>query len=118
MARGRPKGSPKTPGSGRKKGTPNKATRVQRQMLELMKVDGSDPMSFCLSIMQNKEAPYEERKWAVGQLMPYAHPKLSSIEARTGGKSHEDRLTELQDMIGPDGQLLIDHDDQGGHRGS
>lgn len=88
-------------------------------MLELMKqLDCSDPMAFFTSILRNDNAPYDQRVLAAKELLPYAHPKLSSIEARTGGKSHEDRLTELQDMIGPDGQLLIDHDDQGGHRGS
>jgi len=30
------------------------------------------------------------------------HPKLSSIEARTGGKTHEDRLREAQQLLSDD----------------
>lgn len=40
--------------------------------------------------MRNDEASYEERKYAATQLLPFYHPKLASIEARTGGKTHED----------------------------
>jgi hypothetical protein len=97
--RGRVKGSPKTPGSGRKAGTPNKATAKHREMLERMKVDTTDPMSFWISILQNPDAPYEEKKWASVQLGPFAHPKLASIEARAGGQSHEDRLEQLHRLL-------------------
>ena len=44
--RGRPKGVPKTPGGGGKKGSLNKVTRAHRSALEQMKVDRTDPMSF------------------------------------------------------------------------
>jgi hypothetical protein len=54
-----------------------------------MKVDTTDPMSFWISILQNPDAPYEEKKWASVQLGPFAHPKLASVESRNGGKSHE-----------------------------
>ena len=64
-----------------------------------MKVDTTDPMSFWMSIMQNPEAPYEEKKWASVQLGPFAHPKLASVESRTGGKTHEDRLEELHKLM-------------------
>jgi hypothetical protein len=30
------------------------------------------------------------------------HPRLASIEARTGGKTHEDRLEELRRMANED----------------
>src|SRR5262245_37859059 len=99
MPRGRPKGSPKTPGSGRRKGTPNKSTALHREMLERMKVDTRDPMSFWISIMQNPEAPYAERKWASVQLGPFMHPKLSSVEARGGGLTHEERLERARELL-------------------
>ena len=102
--RGRPKGSPKTPGSGRKKGSLNKVTLAHRAVLDQMKVNCTDPMSFFLSVLQNPDAPYEEKKAAARELFPYSHPKLSSIEARAGGKSHEDRLEELR-------KLMEDEDD-------
>ena len=94
--RGRAKGSAKVPGSGRRKGSLNKVTRMHRDMLDRMKVDCTDPMSFAMSILRNPAAPFEERKWACAQLFPYSHPRLASLEARAGGKSHEDRLAELQ----------------------
>src|SRR4051812_40293064 len=96
--KGKPKGSPKTPGSGRKKGSLNKVTRAHRSALEQMKVDRTDPMSFFISIMRNPDAPFEEVKAAARELFPYSHPKLASIEARGGGKTHEQRLAELQRM--------------------
>ena len=67
---------------------------MHREMLDRMRVDSSDPMSFAMSILRNNEAPFEERKWACAQLFPFTHPRLNSVEARTGGKSHEDRLEE------------------------
>src|SRR5215813_5002761 len=108
MPRGRPKGSPKTPGSGRKRGTPNKATAAHRAMIERLKLDCADPLSFCISLLRNPDAPHEEKKWADAQMFPYAHPKLNSIEARTGGKTHEDKLEELQRMLDDDG--ATDHE--------
>jgi len=54
--------------------------------------------------LQNPDAPYEEKKAAARELFPYSHPKLSSVEARAGGKSHEDRLEELR-------KLMEDEDD-------
>jgi hypothetical protein len=59
--RGKPKGSPKTPGSGRKKGSLNKVTRAHRAALDQMKVDRTDPMSFFISIMRNPDAPQLQR---------------------------------------------------------
>jgi hypothetical protein len=68
---------------------------VLQQALARLTVEGSDPMTFVTAIMRDKEAPYEERKYAATQLLQFYHPKLASIEARTGGKTHEDRLEEL-----------------------
>ena len=84
--RGKPKGSPKTPGSGRKKGSLNKVTLAHRAALDQMKVDRTDPMSYFISIMRNPDAPFEEVKAAARELFPYSHPKLASIEARAGGR--------------------------------
>jgi hypothetical protein len=67
-----------------------------------MAVDSTDPMSFAMSVLRNEAAPFEERKWACAQLFPYSHPRLSSLEARAGGKSHEDRLEELRKMMEAD----------------
>jgi hypothetical protein len=85
--------------TGRKKGSLNKVTLAHRAVLDQMKVNCTDPMSFFLSVLQNPDAPFEEKKAAARELFPYSHPKLSSIEARAGGKSHKDRLEELSKLM-------------------
>jgi hypothetical protein len=50
--------------------------------------------------LRNPDAPL--KKWAVAQMFPYSHPKLNSIEARTGGQTHEDRLEELRKLLDED----------------
>jgi len=102
--RGKIKGSPKTPGSGRKKGSLNKLTLAHRATLQQMKVDRTDPMSFFMSVLRNPDSPYEEAKAAARELLPYAHPKLTSIEARTGGQTHEDRLEQYRKLLSEDGK--------------
>lgn len=87
---------------GRTKGTPNKLTAQVRQKINLIKASGKDPMSFFLDILRDENAPHTERKEAASELLPYFHPKLASIEARTGGTTHEQRLAELQAMISDD----------------
>jgi len=99
---GRPKGAPKTPGSGRKKGSVNKKTREIAAALKQLKVDGTDSMSFYVSILRNPDAPFVVREKAASELFPYTYPKLSSIEARTGGRTHEDRLEMLRKMLDDD----------------
>ena len=48
----------------------------------------------------------EDNQWgdppAAPRRQAFMHPKLASIEARTGGKTHEDRLEELQRMANED----------------
>jgi hypothetical protein len=68
------------------------------QTLKALCPDGNDPMTFWLQVLKDKSVPYEIRERAARDLAPYVHPKLASIEARTGGKTHEQRLEELQRM--------------------
>jgi hypothetical protein len=95
---------------GRQKGGLNKATRIKMAALERLKVDGKDPMSFFAAILRDTDAPYEERKYAAAELMPFYHPKLSSIEARTGSLTHEDRLQRLLAMMEDDRPRSADRD--------
>src|SRR5262245_24117145 len=93
------KGLPKVPGSGRKKGVANKATVAHRKAFEAMKIDTTDPLSFFMSILKNQKAPYEERKVAARELLPYSHPKLASVFSYTTRIRSEDRLEELHAML-------------------
>jgi hypothetical protein len=95
MAKGRKTG-------GRRKGSLNKATLARQKALADLVVDAKDPVSFFTSIMRDDTAPFDKREAAADRLLPYYHPKLSSIEARTGAKSHEDRLAELHELLHED----------------
>jgi len=67
-----------------------------------MAINGKYPITFFSQILQDPNAPYQERKDAAKELLPYYHPKLASVEARTGGKTHEDRLEELKKLLSDD----------------
>jgi hypothetical protein len=92
MAKGRKTG-------GRQKGSLNKSTLARQKALADLVVDSKDPVSFFTSIMRDETAPFEKREAAADRLLPYFHPKLSAIEARAGGQSHEDRLEMLQRLL-------------------
>ena len=87
---------------GRQKGTPNKKTAERAKLIEHLKFSGKDPVTFFAEILRNESAPLDLRFAAAKELAPFMHPKLASIEARTGGKTHEDRLEELQRMATDD----------------
>jgi hypothetical protein len=59
-------------------------------------------MTFFAEILRNQDAPLELRFAAAKQLAPFMHTKLASIEARSGGKTHEDRLTAYREMLRDD----------------
>ena len=63
------------------------------------KASGKDPVTFFAEILRNEGAPLDIRFQAAKELAPYVHPKLASIEARTGGMTHEDRLVAAQKLL-------------------
>jgi hypothetical protein len=83
---------------GRQKGTPNRRTAERQAAIEVIKASGKNPMAFFADLLGNEQAPLELRFQAAKELAPFVHPKLGSIEARTGGKTHEQRLEELTRM--------------------
>jgi hypothetical protein len=87
---------------GRRKGTPNKKTVERARVMADLHFSGKDPVTFFAEILRNERAPLDLRFAAAKELAPFMHPKLASIEARTGGKTHEDRLEELQRMANED----------------
>jgi hypothetical protein len=84
---------------GRRPGAKNKSTLARERALADLVVDSKDPVSFFSSIMRDEAAPFEKREAAADRLLPYFHPRLSSVEARTATTSHEDRLAELQQLL-------------------
>lgn len=87
---------------GRQKGSKNKRTVERAKTIEAIKASGKDPVTFFSQILQNEAAPLDLRFAAAKELAPFMHPKLASIEARTGGKTHEVRLEELRRMADED----------------
>ena len=83
---------------GRTKGTPNKKTAERAKLIAELKVSGKNPITFFADILRNEAAPLDLRFAAAKELAPYMHPKLASVEARTGGMTHEDRLQMLLKM--------------------
>jgi len=81
--RGRPPGLPRTPGSGRKKGQPN---RVNGSIHDLMKAMGLDPRVVLIRIAANAKNPPELRRKAAADLMGYAWPKLNSVDTHLTGE--------------------------------
>jgi hypothetical protein len=49
-------------------------------------------------LLRNEEVPLDLRFQAAKELAPFVHPKLASVESRTGGKTHEERLEALMKM--------------------
>src|SRR5262245_18975745 len=87
---------------GRQKGTPNKRTAERQAALAAIKASGKSPMAFFADLLGNEQAPVELRFQAAKELAPYVHPRLASIESRSGGKTHEDRLEELRKLLDED----------------
>jgi hypothetical protein len=84
---------------GRQKGTPNKRTVERRRALEAIRASGKDPLTFFGDLLRNEAAPLDLRFAAAKELAPYVHPRLSSVEARTGGQSHENRLAAAHALL-------------------
>src|SRR5215471_18837674 len=100
---GRSMGLPKRKKTGgRQKGTPNKRTAERQVAIAAIRASGKSPMAFFADLLGNEQAPLELRFQAAKELAPYVHPKLASIESRTGGMTHEDRLAELVKLASED----------------
>lgn len=100
----REKGSGKTPGSGRKKGTPNKITGELREFLtpiitKYLSDDGIGDAEHRHNLEQDlaKMEP-EDRARTITNLVPYVMPKLASVEVKSkpDEKSLRDELDELE----------------------
>lgn len=96
----RAKGSTKTLGSGRKKGTPNKASAKREAKLAK---SGLMPLDYMLKVLREKSSTEEQKAWAAIAAAPYCHPKLAAIfKSGPGGGPipHEHRLSpELHELL-------------------
>jgi hypothetical protein len=88
---------------GRQKGTKNVATVKRNEAVAAIKASGKDPLTFFMDVLGSPDAPFDVRFAAAREAAPYMHPKLASIEARSGGQTHEDRLAEYQRLLDDEG---------------
>lgn len=65
-------------GSGRPKGSPNKASTARAAEIA---ASGLTPLDYFLSILRNSEKGEDVRLDAAKAAAPYVHPRLSSVEA-------------------------------------
>lgn len=77
----KPKGTAKPPGSGRKKGTTNKAIKALREEAkQVCERLGCNPIEGLAIIAKNKKNPVELRARCFGMLAEYVYPKLNRQE--------------------------------------
>jgi len=74
MARGSKPGERR---GGRKKGTPNKITTVQR---EIAAATGELPCDYMLRIMRDKSVADDRRDRMAAAAAPFYHPKFANVE--------------------------------------
>ncbi len=111
------KGKPKTPNSGRKKGTPNQATARIREVAQLY---GVEALEMLVSIIRSKEATLQEKIVACKEVLDRGYgrpaetkehaavippPMLVSGDVREQLQSVIDRVSSLYAQRGGAGQL-------------
>lgn len=81
------------PGSGRKKGSPNKRTA---EIAKAVEESGVTPLEYMLRIMRDEAEDPRARLNAAVSAAPYVHAKLSSVEMHATVSNHEEALDELE----------------------
>ena len=71
-----PRGGPR-PGSGRKKGSPNKKSA---ELIAKVEASGLTPLEYMLSVLRDANASVHERMDAAKNAAPYVHRRLASVE--------------------------------------
>src|SRR5262249_2833921 len=87
----RPKGSPKTPGSGRKSGSLNKRTVELMEKLEALRCDPAVGL-VRLAQRAKRNGDVETERFCLATLMPYLYPKKSAVEVSADGAGLADQL--------------------------
>lgn len=91
------KGQPRLPNSGRRKGTPNRATAARQQAVA---DSGMTPLDYLLSVMRDTSQDVTVRLNAARSAAPYVHPKLATVEVRAEVTSAENTgVSRVQEMV-------------------
>lgn len=83
----------KTPGSGRRKGVPNKSTAEARELLQKVLGKELDKLGLLLAKLE----PIE-RVNALAKLLPYILPKNQTIEIKAPNLTPEQRTQRLKEL--------------------
>jgi hypothetical protein len=67
------------PGAGRKRGSPNQATKERQSRVA---ASGQTPLDYLLGVMRNEEADLEARLDAAKAAAPFVHPRLSGVDIK------------------------------------
>lgn len=67
---------------GRKKGTPNRASKVRE---EIIAAQGITPLEYMLSVLRDRNADPAARMDAAKGAAPYVHPRLANITGSVDG---------------------------------
>lgn len=81
---------------GRKKGTPNKSTRLAAEILSSLKCD---PLQGMVSLAMDKKNTPELRGKMFSDLAQYVHPRLKSVEMSTKPGQGTHTIEELLMML-------------------
>jgi len=91
----------KRPGSGRKKGVPNKRTLSGPVIKAHAAKKGITPLEFMLQVLRSKSTKYthQDKMEAARNAAPYVHAKLQSTFQQTSneGLTHEQWLRRMQE---------------------
>ena len=79
------KGQPRPPGSGRKKGTPNRSTILRPLIERIAAGEVGDPVRTLNEIMEGPRTPLPLRLRAAEILCEYAYPRLRTVEVSGPG---------------------------------
>jgi len=79
------KGQPRPPGSGRKKGTPNRSTILRPLIERIATGEVADPVRTLNEIMEGPRTPLPLRLRAAEILCEYAYPRLRTVEVSGPG---------------------------------
>ncbi len=74
------------PGSGRKKGVPDKRTQLFQADIV---ASGETPLDYMLRVLRDPTTDKDRRDRMAGMVAPYVHPKLASIQNTHTGDGNQ-----------------------------
>ncbi len=84
-------------GSGRRKGSRNRATKLREEAAKVAAAHAAEggvmPLDFMLTMLRDPKAKKRDKQWAAKEAAPYVHPRLSSVDTKQKGPPVIERVT-------------------------